>query len=381
MPNLRTFTKRILIVTNLFFAMIFLLACGNAFLRPDRWWPISLLGLIFPWLLLILFGFLVLWLFTSAKRWSLISLVAMGIGWQNIHAVLAFHVATGFEQEKPSGALRVLTWNVRGWDQFITARPNASGHREKMLEFLAHQNADVMCFQEFYQSNNPRELPDNIAYIKNDLHYPYYFFSRDFRRYDGANEIGVIIFSRYPIVDSFQQKFRKANNIRATESLIAADINVNGQILRIFTTHLQSVLFRSKDFRNIEIIENADDSILTASRSIIKKLKRAYGFRCQQADQVRESLDSSSHSNILCGDFNDVPNSYTYFHIRGNMQDAFITKGIGIGRSYIHLSPTLRIDYILASPELEVLQCKRYDLPYSDHHPVIADFQRAPSGK
>jgi endonuclease/exonuclease/phosphatase family metal-dependent hydrolase len=156
---------------------------------------------------------------------------------------------------------------------------------------------------------------------------------------------------------------------------------VNGKTIRIFTTHLQSVLFRNKDFHSIEIIKNADDSMLQASKSIVKKLKRAYTFRSAQADLVREALDSSAYPNIICGDFNDVPNSYTYFHIRGNMQDAFIKKGFGIGRTYINLSPTLRIDYIMASPEFTVLQCERVNLPYSDHHPVVADLQLADTVK
>ncbi|MBS1935054.1 MAG: endonuclease/exonuclease/phosphatase family protein, partial [Bacteroidetes bacterium] len=156
---------------------------------------------------------------------------------------------------------------------------------------------------------------------------------------------------------------------------IAADINVNGDTIRVFTTHLQSVLFRSKDFRDLETIKNVDDSVLQASKSIVKKLRHAYSLRSGQADLVRGQLDKSPYPSIICGDFNDVPNSYTYFHIRGNKQDAFIKKGLGIGRTYVNLSPTLRIDYILADPEFSVLQCKRFNLPYSDHHPVVADLQ------
>jgi endonuclease/exonuclease/phosphatase family metal-dependent hydrolase len=121
------------------------------------------------------------------------------------------------------------------------------------------------------------------------------------------------------------------------------------------------------------------DSTIEASKSIVKKLKRAYGFRGGQADIVREQLDKSPFPVIICGDFNDVPNSYTYFHIRGNLQDAFIKKGFGVGRSYVHISPTLRIDYLFADKKFEVLQCKKFNLPYSDHHPVIADL-RLPSG-
>lgn len=381
MATLRKFTKRFIVLSNIIVAAVFLLACCNSFLHPDKWWFVSLLGLIFPLLLLIVFGFFIFWLFFSARRLALVSLIAMVIGWNNIHAFLAFHVGSGFKNEKQTGALRVLTWNVRGWDEFITAKAGASGHRKKMMKFLQQQNADVMCFQEFFESHDPKELLDNIVYIQKQLNYPYYFFSHDYHRYDGLLETGVIIFSRYPIINTIQQKFKKAANIRATESLIGADVDVNGKTVRIFTTHLQSVLFRSKDFRDIEIIKNAEDSMLEASKSIVKKLRRAYSFRGSQADLVRQELDTSAHANILCGDFNDVPNSYTYFHIRGNMQDAFIKKGFGIGRSYVNLSPTLRIDYIMASPEIMVLQCKRFDLPYSDHHPVVADLQLPDASK
>ena len=115
----------------------------------------------------------------------------------------------------------------------------------------------------------------------------------------------------------------------------------------------------------MEIIRNAEDSMLQASRSLAKKLKDALGLRGYQADTVRRQLDASPYPYIICGDFNDVPNSYTYFHIRGNLQDAFIAKSFGIGRSYIHISPTLRIDYILPSKEFQG------NTKYETHIPVF----------
>ena len=146
-------------------------------------------------------------------------------------------------------------------------------------------------------------------------------------------------------------------------------------MIRIYTTHLQSVLFKPKDFRNVEIIRNVEDSMLQASRSLAKKLKGALGQRGRQADSVRAQMDKCPYPLVICGDFNDVPNSYTYFHIRGKLQDAFIAKSFGIGRSYIHISPTLRIDYILPSKEFNVIQTMKLASPFSDHHAVITDLQ------
>lgn len=376
MATLRKFTRRLVIIVNLVAVILFLLACANTFLHPGKWWLISLLGLIFPLLLLILFIFFVSWLpVRSGRRWALLSLVALIIGWSNIRSFLAFHPGAHFNPQKPPHALRILTWNVRSWDEFITKKAGASGHRLKMMEFLARQQADLMCFQDFIESHHPKELTPNISYIRDKLHYPYCFFAPDRSRHSSIYETGVIIFSRYPITDTLWMKYKGPDSVRAAQSLIAVDINVEGAPVRIFTTHLQSVLFHSKDFHDIEIIKNVDDSIVPASLSIVKKLRNAYRQRGDQAGLLRAELDKSPYPAVICGDFNDVPNSYTYFTIRGDWQDAFIKKGFGIGRTYVHLSPTLRIDYILADPRLEVLQCRKFSLPYSDHNPVITDLQ------
>ena len=371
MTSLRKFTRRLFILLNIGVGFLFLLSCCNAFLHPDKWWLIALLAFLFPLFLLLLLVFLIFWIFACA-RYAMISLVCLLVGWQNIHAFFGFSVAKNDFNLKDSGSIRIMTWNVRRWDEFSTKKTGASGHRLPMLELVGKQNADLLCLQEFYEPADTTK--SNIRYIRNQLNFPYFFFSRDFHNHSNRYETGVIIFSKYPIIASSQAYFN-TDPLLKTESLIAADINVNGQVFRIFTTHLQSVLFKPKDFRNVEILRNAEDSMLQASRSLAKKLKNALGLRGHQADMVRKQLDQSPYPLVICGDFNDVPNSYTYFHIRGNLQDAFIKKCFGIGRSYIHISPTLRIDYILPSREFTVIQTKKLSSPFSDHHAILTDLQ------
>ena len=377
MAFIRTFTKRIFIVSNIVVVVLFLLTCSNAWLSAGRFWIISLLSLIFPLLLLLVIGFLIFWLFFHSRRLCFISAIALLIGWPNIHAFIAFDIHKPFKLEKPAKAFRILTWNVHGWDEFVTKKPGLSGHRLKMMEFINQQNADIVCFQEFIEPNKLKDLSPNIEYIRNELRFPYYYYSSDFIRRDQSYTSGIIIFSKYPITDTFKIKFNTptGGNPRYVESILAADININGKIVRVFTTHLQSVLFKSKDWRDVEIIKNVDDQVLEASKSIVKKLKTAYTSRRDQADSVRAALDKSPYPEIICGDFNDVPNSYVYFHILGDRRDAFIKKGFGLGRTYVNISPTLRIDYIMADRQLNVLQCAKFPIPYSDHHPVIADLQ------
>jgi endonuclease/exonuclease/phosphatase family metal-dependent hydrolase len=366
----RKLTKRIFIIINLVVVILFLFACLNGYLHPERWWFFSLLGLIFPLLLFLVFGFLVFWaLFRS--RWITISVVALIVGFTNIRVFMGFHFATGFEQEKKEGTIRILTWNVAWFDEQNRQFKRTESYRKKMLEFIKEQDADILCFQEYLEPGKNASYSNEKELAR--LNYPYHYRVIDYARKNGSYGAGVALFSRFPILDTFHLKYPGPENMRAAESLIACDLDVHGQTIRIFTTHLQSVLFRQKDYRDLQIIKNAQDSMIDASRSIINKLKRGYTFRGYQADLVREYLDESPHPEIICGDFNDVPNSYTYFRIKGDRQDVFIRKGSGVGRTFSHISPTLRIDYILADKAFKVQQYKRFPLPYSDHYPVVAD--------
>ncbi len=375
MSKFRTFSRRLFIIGNIIAVIFFLLACANVFLHPGKWWFLALLGLVFPFLFAFVFIFFVAALFLpSCRLWSFLSLAALLVGWPNIHSFLAFHPGNSFHQEKAPNALRVMTWNIRSFDEYASKKKDVTGHRPRMMEFIDSQHADVLCLEEFYENRNPKDLYSNIDYIRNKLHFPYYFFSRDYI-HDPQSESGVAIFSKYPIIDSAMLRYPHPDGIKATESLISADVSVGDDTVRVFATHLQSVLFRSKDFHDIEIIKNVDDSIVTASRSIAKKLRAAFRHRGDQAEAVRAQMDKSPYPSVICGDFNDVPNSYTYFTIRGDWQDAWLKKGFGIGRTYVFISPTLRIDYILADPQLQVLQCRKFAPPYSDHHPVVADLQ------
>src|ERR1700749_4985211 len=104
MAIMRNLTRRIFIVANIVVVIPFLLACANAFLHPNTWWPISLLGLIFPLLLVLVILFLIFWLFSSKRSLALISLGAMVVAWQNIHALFGFSFSS-FEEKKADSAL------------------------------------------------------------------------------------------------------------------------------------------------------------------------------------------------------------------------------------------------------------------------------------
>jgi len=96
-----------------------------------------------------------------------------------------------------------------------------------------------------------------------------------------------------------------------------------------------------------------------------------------QADIIDQVRNNSPYPVVITGDLNDVPNSYTYFKVRGSLKDAFLEKGYGIGRTFRSLSPTLRIDYIFTDPRFSVAQFKREKKNYSDHYMIVADIRRS----
>ena len=92
-----------------------------------------------------------------------------------------------------------------------------------------------------------------------------------------------------------------------------------------------------------------------------------------QADRVKSEIDKSPYPVIVCGDFNDVPNSYAYQTIGSGLQNTFVEKGSGLGTTFTGIAPTLRIDNIFTSKTFTVNQFIRIPVKLSDHYPIIAD--------
>ncbi len=365
----RIFTRKVFIYVNIAVVFFFLLSCMVPYLDPKQWWFISFLGLAFPFLLFVVIFFLAGWLIILRPRKALLSGIALLLGLKSISVFFAFHASGAFNYKKDPQTLRIVTWNVA---RFIELKRNTnpgSLTRLKMLDLLRQQDADVICLQEFHTSTLP-EYYDNITPIQKELGYPYFYFSFDT---DGDKlYYSSIIFSRYPIVDSGLIRYPRPT---LPDVLLHADIKINNDTVRIYTTHLQSLQFGKRDYQRIGAIEKAEDSILPNSRSILSKLKKGITYRSIQATMIHEVLGDSPHPVVFCGDLNDVPNSYTYFTVRGHMQDAFLKKGFGIGRTFTTLSPTLRIDYIFTDSHFRIKQFNRLVKNYSDHYMLVSDVE------
>lgn len=359
------------ITINIVAIIFYLLACLVPFINSGKSWFIAMLGLLFPLLFFVLLGFLIYWLMRRSK-WAFVCALALILGWKQFSVMFAFHLPQKFDVTKSPETIRVLTWNLSGWGETNRSGKGKANHQKEMIEVIKNTNADVLCFEEYVYYKDSK-YQDSIIPALKEAGYQYSYFVRTKfieRFYKSTRLITTIIISKYPVTDTAHFFY---TDEQLVEPLIQADIKVNDKTVRIFTTHLESVRFEGTDFQALRNLKEPANVSLGPSKLIAYKLRNAYQSRASQAEVTGKRIKESPHPVIICGDFNDVPNSYTYFTVKGNLQDAFLKKGSGLGRTLRMISPTLRIDYILVDKRFDVAQCKVLNVPYSDHNPVVAD--------
>lgn len=361
-------SNRVLFVINSMVVLAFLLACVNTHINPEEAPLLSLISLAFPFLLLLVVVFFFWWLFVI-RKWALLSGIALLLGGGEITSFFAMNFLSSFTEKKDKSSVRVATWNVARFIEMVRNNNMGSQTRYKMLKQIAQVDADILCFQEF-SSSVRQDWYNNIVAVGKGLNYPYHYFSHE---KDGDSLFnGSVIFSRFPIADTGMVRFPRPT---LPDALVFADIKVGKKMIRVHTAHLQSNQFRKEDLSKIQELKGIKGNFWGNSRYILSKLSIAITHRSIQADMVSSIISNSPHPVIFCGDLNDVPNSYTYKTIKGDMQDAFLQKSFGVGRTYTSLSPTLRIDYILADENFRVAQFKRITTKSSDHYMVVADLE------
>lgn len=242
--------------------------------------------------------------------------------------------------------LKVATYNVAMFGREITGFK-----AEDILTEMKRHKVDVLCIQEYMEHSGDKE---------NSKSYKEYF------NYMTTGRDDMVIFSRFPIKKTNTIDFQHTNN-----SAMWADIDVNGKMVRVFNVHLETTGFNrtlhkaaKMEMQGSHIEENA----------LIKAIYGNYTLgmivRAGQANMVAQEIRKSDYPVILCGDFNDVPYSYVYNTMKGNLVDGF--KECGEGFMYTFRGKKMvRIDYIFHDESLSGESYYKQNLSYSDHYPVF----------
>jgi endonuclease/exonuclease/phosphatase family metal-dependent hydrolase len=365
----RKFTKGFIVLSNIVVSIIFLLGSYASWFNPTYFWFVGFFTLASFYLFLVLIGFIFFWAFAK-KKLMLISICTILLAWRPLGQIVKFRLESKFEPTKAAKSIRVMSWNV---EQFkILQHKTHPEEKQKMLDLINENAPDIACFQEMVGADRGDTTAINyVPTISKKIGFQHYFYSyHEMENYDSKHHFGIITYSKYPIINK-KTVFLESYYYNSTFQYI--DIKKSEDTFRVYNLHLQSLRFTPDNLKYINDAQSTTEIDLQKSKSVLSKLKVGFLKRKLQCEGIKKSIDESPYPVIVCGDFNDVPNSYAYCTIGKNLKNTFAEKGSGIGRTFSGISPTLRIDNIFVDEHFEVDQYTRVTKKLSDHFPIIAD--------
>ena len=227
---------------------------------------------------------------------------------------------------------------------------------------------DIVCLQEFVVSRKNEYLThkDMMRIFKG---YPYKYICYSSKH--NSRVAGIATFSKFPMINKQRIYYPSKANLS-----IYTDIRVRGKVIRVVNNHLESNRITEDDkAMPIKLRDNFDaDNLTGVTLHFSRKLGAAYKMRASQADVVAKSIAGSPYKVLVCGDLNDVPTSYAYTTVKGNLKDAFSETGNGFGWTFYQKFYGFRIDYVLYdSTAFAPVKFYSDKVHYSDHYPVSCD--------
>jgi len=330
--DILSFMKRSSVFLFFHTGILILLACtfANAWIAPTYFSKLNLLSLVFPYLLCIHFLCTVVWII-KRKKIAIIFALSTFAFYNPIRRWINF-VPQDKSITQSKADIKVLTYNVKygssGW--------------ENVRKYIHAQNADIILVQE----------RDTNRAVRTDLvKYP-----------------SVILKTKHKII-------RQGDLINddSKGNSFYADVSIRGKIVRVINVYLEPFRLNKNmlGMRDEYYREEHPNKIQT----ILSKLFPTFRTHEDQVRKIRKAVDNSPYPIILAGDFNSVPNSWEYYNLGKNLDDAFVKAGKGSSTSFHDFKFPLRIDYIFTSQNIIPKSYRvDYSVKLSDHYPVIAEF-------
>ena len=352
------------VTVNLVFAGLFVLSAYAHLISPAKMMFPSYLGLAFP-VFLIVNIFLVLFWALQRRRFWCISAVALLICLPQIRIYMPLHRASAPGDKARGDSLVILSYNVESFDGL---KPHLEDSPNAILEYAANSGADIICMQEFvFAKSKPFITEEQINRALSA--YPYHSYSENSANpYTGS---GIACYSKYPITDARRVEYKSDYN-----SSYVYRIQVGERELVLINNHLESNKFAVGDRAMYQqMLEHFNTELIgEVSSRLAPKMTVASALRASQAEAVSRIVRESGENIVVCGDFNDSPQSYVYYKVRGKLNDAYVETGFGPGITYHKNGFLFRIDHMLYGKGLDAVSTEIGRLKNSDHYPLKATF-------
>lgn len=349
----------LLLVGTLLISGAYLLGAYSGYIPPVRWIIPAFLGLFFPALLVAQIGVTIFWLLAWDKRRLLLVAAVWLISLPQLLVYFPISRAEkslGTEEE----SLRILSYNVCafGFKPHTKTSPNAT------LQYIKSSGADIVCIQEAMLNQNPwAGVVSKTLRSYLDEDYPYINVIRVNR---GGSTLALL--SKYPIKEAKEIPLPSWVN-----GAVAYKVDIRGKETLVINVHLESFRLRRVDGEDYLRLAKDGDAIRLKD-ALRAKLSPTFRSHNIQANIIHDLIQSyGSGRVIVCGDFNDTPLSYARYKIGEGLEDAFVSKGNGLGITF-HTRPFfVRIDHILFGPAFRALRCEvDKTASESDHYPIEA---------
>lgn len=332
-------------------------------------------------------------LFVMLRKWKMslvLLIISSAFNWYTEQIpVNVFHrmktVLTDKEKRFPAvkkkGVIRVLNYNICGKEEF------APRHGQEFIDYVLGLDADIL----FLPENNFDTAPRLDSILK--ARYPYYMQQFEY----GSQWVGEhTLYSRYPLSKPRFYKIDLPKLIREKPELDSlylyrigdkpffyeAEADINGTPVTLLHIHMRS---NSYDMAKADGSGRREKML-----NVYENLLFGYTYRDFEAKMLRDTLRDNPNPLLICGDFNDLSGSNAMRILqrcreenihkdhRERLKNAWWEKGFGLGFTFADQHLRLRLDHILYSREFDLLDVTIPKVSYSDHRPMIADFEFNP---
>lgn len=229
--------------------------------------------------------------------------------------------------------LRAMTFNIQSGSRGL----------DGVAKLIRNTAPDIVALQEvdrFTRRARGKDQAEQLSELTG-LEHHVHFRATDL--FGGA--YGVALLSRVPLMTPWSRALPRAGT-EEPRTVGRARIELEGQTVSVYVTHLAHMPTNGE-------------------------------LRARQIKAILAELQADPHPKIVMGDLNESPNSQAVRLLGRHLRDAFDTAGRGRSGTYPlpFFLPAVRLDYVMASAELQPQHSYVIESDASDHYPVVAEFE------